>query len=119
MYTFFWYPKCSTCKKAKAWLDASGVDYEIVDMIETPPTKEQLLGWMEESPLPVRRFFNTSGGHYREQGLKEIVNDFSNEEAAERLSKDGMLNKRPIFVKDGHFITNGFKESEYEGAISK
>lgn len=119
MYTFFWYPKCSTCKKAKAWLDAAGAEYEIVDMIETPPTKEQLTQWMDESPLPIRRFFNTSGGHYREQNLKDIVNDFSVKEASERLSKDGMLNKRPILIKDGHFISNGFKESDYEGAFKK
>ncbi|MBL1227949.1 arsenate reductase family protein [Enterococcus sp. BWB1-3] len=117
MYTFYWYPKCSTCKKAKAWLDASGVEYKTVNMIETPPTEKQLTEWMNKSPLPVRRFFNTSGGRYREQGLKDIVNDFSVEEASKRLSKDGMLNKRPILVKDGEFITNGFKESDYEGAF--
>lgn len=117
MYKFYWYPKCSTCKKAKAWLDQSGVDYQIIDMIQTPPFEKQLVLWMEESQLPVRRFFNTSGIRYREQGLKDKVNNFSIKEASERLATDGMLIKRPILVKNDHFVTNGFKESEYEGAI--
>lgn len=117
MYTFYWYPKCTTCKKAKAWLDEQQITYETIDMIETPPTADQLAQWMKESGLPVRRFFNTSGIRYREQGLKDQVNDFSIEEASQRLSKDGMLIKRPIFIKDGQFIANGFKESDYEGAI--
>lgn len=117
MYTFYWYPKCTTCKKAKAWLDNQHVTYELIDLVEQPPSAKQFAQWMEQSKLPVRRFFNTSGGHYREQGLKDCVNDFSITEASERLSKDGMLIKRPILVKDGQFIANGFKESEYEGAI--
>lgn len=117
MYTFFWYPKCSTCKKAKAWLDEHQVKYETIDMIENPPTVKQLASWMEQSDLPVRRFFNTSGIRYREQGLKDKVNDFSIKEASELLATDGMLIKRPIFVKGDQFLANGFKESDYEGAI--
>ncbi|MFD1899365.1 arsenate reductase family protein [Enterococcus termitis] len=117
MYTFYWYPKCSTCKKAKAWLDEKKAKYETIDMIENPPTAEQLANWMEQSELPIRRFFNTSGIRYREQYLKDKVNDFSIKEASELLATDGMLIKRPIFVKGDQFLANGFKESDYEGAI--
>ena len=111
--TFYWYPKCSTCKKATVWLEEHNVKYDVIDMIETPPTKEQLVVWMQDNDYPVRRFFNTSGIRYREQNLKEIVNDFSFEEAAERLSADGMLIKRPIMVVDGKVLL-GFKEAAYE-----
>lgn len=114
MLNFYWYPKCSTCKKAKAWLDEQGVEYQTIDMIETPPTKEQLMAWMDLTDLPVRRFFNTSGVRYREQELKTIVNDFSNEEAADRLKVDGMLIKRPILEKSGEPVILGFKEESYE-----
>lgn len=117
MVNFYWYPKCSTCKKAIAWLDENKIEYNLIDMIETPPAKEQLVAWMEGSPLPVRRFFNTSGVRYREQGLKTIVNDFSNEEAAGRLCVDGMLIKRPILEKKGTPVLLGFKEADYEALL--
>ncbi|MGO2265685.1 MAG: glutaredoxin domain-containing protein, partial [Vagococcus salmoninarum] len=77
MVNFYWYPKCSTCKKAKIWLDENNVTYNTIDMIEVPPTKEQLAAWMAESDLPIRRFFNTSGIRYREQELKNVVNEFT------------------------------------------
>ena len=86
-------------------------------MIETPPTAEQLAHWMEQSELPIRRFFNTSGIRYREQGLKDQVENFSIEEASQRLSKDGMLIKRPILVKNDTLLAIGFKEADYKGAI--
>ena len=113
MAIFYWYPKCSTCKKAKVWLDENRVDYETIDMIEEPPAKELLIKWMEENDFPVRRFFNTSGIRYREQELKNIVNDFSFDEAATRLTADGMLIKRPIMVVDNKVLL-GFQEAEYE-----
>ena len=113
MAIFYWYPKCSTCKKAKVWLDENRVDYETIDMIEEPPAQELLIKWMEENDYPVRRFFNTSGIRYREQELKNIVNDFSFDEAATRLTADGMLIKRPIMVVDNKVLL-GFKEAEYE-----
>lgn len=113
MLKFYWYPKCSTCKKAKAWLDEKSIDYQLIDMIQTPPSQTLLETWMKASPLPIRRFFNTSGVKYREQGLKEVVEHFSIEEAAERLSKDGMLIKRPILVK-GDQVVLGFKEKDYQ-----
>ncbi len=113
MYTFYWYPNCTTCKKAKAWLDEHKVAYEAIDMVATPPSKENLTQWMDQSDLPIRRFFNTSGIKYRVQGLKDKVNDFDAEEASERLSQDGLLIKRPILVDNGKVFL-GFKESEYE-----
>lgn len=116
MAIFYWYPKCSTCKKAKVWLDENQIDYDIIDMIETPPSKELLVKWMNANDYPIRRFFNTSGIRYREQGLKNIVNDFSEEEAAGRLCVDGMLIKRPIMVL-GDKVLLGFKEAEYEKAF--
>ncbi len=96
MYTLYEYPKCSTCKKAKAWLDQQDVKYQAIDIKATPPSSEQLAKWMKETGLPVRRFFNTSGVLYREQGLKDLVDSFSIEEASQRLAADGMLIKRPI-----------------------
>ena len=113
MATFYWYPKCSTCKKAKIWLDENNIDYDMIDMIEEPPAKELLMKWMANNDYPIRRFFNTSGIRYREQGLKNIVNDFSEEEASERLCVDGMLIKRPIMVV-GDKVLLGFKEKDYE-----
>ncbi|MGX7350696.1 arsenate reductase family protein [Enterococcus canis] len=116
MYTLYWYPKCSTCKKAKAWLEKHNVAVQVEDMVENPPASSQLLQWMQASDLPVRRFFNTSGIKYREQGWKDKVNELTPEEAATILSKDGMLIKRPILVKDGELVAIGFKETDYEGA---
>lgn len=117
MAVFYWYPKCSTCKKAKAWLDENNVTYDLIDMIETPPAKELLATWMEANDYPIRCFFNTSGIRYREQKLKEIVNDFSIEEASGRLTVDGMLIKRPIMVLEDDKVLLGFKEADYEAAF--
>lgn len=119
MFTFYWYPNCSTCKKAKAWLDAHDIAYDAIDMVATPPTKEQLLTWIEASDLPTRRFFNTSGMRYREQGLKDQVDNFTPAEASEKLASDGMLIKRPLLVKDDNVVALGFKEDVYEGATAK
>ncbi|WP_122646364.1 arsenate reductase family protein [Enterococcus mediterraneensis] len=119
MLTFYWYPKCSTCKKAKAWLDAREVSYELVDMIQHPPAAETLENWMTESDLPIRRFFNTSGMRYRELGLKDQVADFTFQEASRLLATDGMLIKRPILEKNGKIQAIGFKENDFEGAINE
>ncbi|MBC1912539.1 arsenate reductase family protein [Listeria booriae] len=112
MITFYWYPKCSTCKKAKQWLDDNKVDYNQIDMIETPPTKEELQQWWKNSGLGIRRFFNTSGIKYRELGLKDKVNQMTEDEAFTLLATDGKLIKRPI-VTNGEKVTLGFKESEF------
>ncbi|WP_291292209.1 arsenate reductase family protein [Enterococcus sp.] len=117
MITFYWYPKCSTCKNAKAWLEANEIPYEAIDMIKEVPTKAQLLQWITSSGLPARRFFNTSGMKYRELGLKEKVPTLSNEEAAALLATDGMLIKRPLLISEDRFLINGFKEKEYEGVL--
>ncbi len=117
MYTLYWYPKCGTCKKAKAWLDSQKVAVETSDMIQNPPSAAQLSKWMTESGLPIRRFFNTSGMKYRELGLKDRVPNLTQAEACALLATDGMLIKRPILVKDGHFLAVGFKETDYKGAV--
>lgn len=116
MITFYWYPKCSTCKKAIAWLKENNVEYTTVDMIVTPPSEELLMTWMANNEYPIRRYFNTSGMRYREQNLKTVVNDFTPEEAAKRLSADGMLIKRPILAV-GNTVLLGFKEQEYENLL--
>lgn len=118
MIVLYWYPRCGTCKKAKAWLEAQQIAFTTVDMIQHVPTKEELVTWMTQSGLPLRRFFNTSGIKYRELGLKEKVADYSLEEAAEVLATDGMLIKRPILIKDNRFLAIGFKENEYKGVLN-
>lgn len=116
MYTLYWYPRCSTCKKAKAWLDQEGVAVETVDMVQTPPAAETIAGWLTVGDYPIRRFFNTSGQKYRELNLKDRVADLTIEEASSILSSDGMLIKRPLLLKDGRVLAVGFKENDYEGA---
>lgn len=118
MYTLYWYPKCGTCKKAKAWLDSQQVMVQTVDMVQNPPSANQLSEWMTQSGLPIRRFFNTSGMKYRELGLKDRVADLTKEQACALLATDGMLIKRPILAKDGQFLAVGFKETDYEGAVN-
>ena len=117
MYRFYWYPKCSTCKKAKAWLDAHHVDYQVIDMIASPPSEEMITDWLEHNESPLRRLFNTSGMKYREMGLKDQVADFSINEASRILSSDGMLIKRPLIVKGKQLVAIGFNEKIYEGVL--
>ncbi|TFJ91759.1 arsenate reductase family protein [Lentibacillus salicampi] len=110
--TFYWYPKCGTCQKAKKWLDEHEIDYTSVHLVEAPPTKEQLLDFISKSDLPPKKFFNTSGKKYREQNIKDKLHDMSTDEMAELLASDGMLIKRPI-VTDGQNVTVGFKEDTF------
>lgn len=110
---FFWYPRCGTCQKAKKWLDQQNIEYEAIHIVENPPTKEQLKEWLEKSELPIKRFFNTSGMKYRELGLKDKLDNMSEDEKLELLASDGMLIKRPI-TTDGMKVTVGFKEETYE-----
>lgn len=116
MTTFYWYPKCSTCRKAKQWLDEHNVQYETVNMIEDVPSKEELLHWMTTSSLSRRRFFNTSGQLYRASGLKNQLDDMTDEQCAEELAKDGMMIRRPILVCDDH-VTFGFKEDAFSEVL--
>ncbi|MDR0922647.1 MAG: arsenate reductase family protein [Lactobacillales bacterium] len=111
---FYWYPKCSTCQKAKKWLDTNGVEYQAIDLKTTPPTAQNLYGWMEQGNFPKKKFFNTSGMKYRELGLKDKVADLSDKEAAELLATDGMLIKRPLFIEGDKLVAIGFKEANYE-----
>ncbi len=115
---FVEYPKCSTCKKAKKWLDEHGVAYDDRHIVEQNPTAAELEEWHAKSGLPVRRFFNTSGQLYRARGLKAVLDvGISNEEAYALLAEDGMLVKRPIVVGND-FVMVGFKEAEWEKALA-
>lgn len=113
--TFYHYPKCSTCQKAKKWLEVNEVDFKEIHIVETPPSKEELKSIYETSGLPLKKFFNTSGQKYRELGLKDKINTASEEELLALLSSDGMLIKRPL-ASDGKTVTVGFKEDAYETA---
>lgn len=114
---FLEYPKCSTCKKAKKWLDDHGVNYEDRHTVEDNPTAEELKAWHERSELPLRLFFNTSGILYRELGVKNRFEEgMTDEEAFDLLATNGMLVKRPLVVgKD--FVLVGFKEAQWEEAL--
>ncbi|MHC5268453.1 arsenate reductase family protein [Enterococcus sp. LJL98] len=119
MMTLYWYPKCSTCRAAKKWLEAAGYEVQTIDLVTETPTAATIEQWLQQANLPIRRFFNTSGLKYRELGLKDFVNDYTIEEASQKLASDGMLLKRPILVKDHQFLTNGFKPEAYEGILLK
>lgn len=115
---FVEYPKCSTCKKAKKWLDDHGVAYDDRHIVEDNPTAEELSAWQQKSGLPVRRFFNTSGMKYRELGVKAKLDaGMSDAEAFELLATDGMLVKRPIIVA-GDTVLVGFREAAWEDALA-
>ena len=113
---FIEYPPCSTCKKAKNWLDSKGVAYEDCHIKEHPPTYEELKQWYEQSGLPLKRFFNTSGLLYKSLGLKEKLPTMTEEQQLRLLATDGMLVKRPVLVTEKG-ITTGFKEAEWEQLI--
>ena len=114
---FVEYPPCSTCKKAKAWLDARGAVYEDRNIKTERPSYEELSGWYCRSGLPLRRFFNTSGLLYKSMGLKDKLPAMTEEEQLALLASDGMLVKRPIAVGDG-FVLVGFREKEWAQAFS-
>lgn len=114
---FIEYPKCSTCKKAKKWLDEHGIAYTDRHIVEDNPTAAEIAEWQERAGLPVRRFFNTSGMRYRELGLKAKLDaGMSDEEARELLATDGMLVKRPIVVT-GDTVLVGFREAAWAEAL--
>ena len=107
------YPKCSTCKKAKKWLDDHEIRYDDRHIVENNPSKDELKEWLAKSNKPVRKFFNTSGRLYRELGLKDKLDSMSEDEQLEVLAYDGMLIKRPLVVGDD-FVLSGFREKEWE-----
>lgn len=107
---FLWYPRCSTCKKAKKWLDEHDIKYTLRDIVLDNPNKEELREWILKSKIDVNKFFNTSGVKYRELGLKDKLKDISFDEKIELLASDGMLVKRPLIIGDKIII--GFKNYE-------
>lgn len=110
---FVQYPKCSTCKKAKKWLDEHDIEYESRHIVEDNPTAEEIEKWYAKSGLPLKRFFNTSGKIYRENKIKDKLPDMSEQDQFELLATDGMLVKRPIVVGED-FVLVGFKVKEWE-----
>lgn len=113
---FVEYPRCSTCKKAKNWLEEKGVSFEDRHIVEQNPSAEELKGWWQKSGLPLKRFFNTSGMKYKELHLKDKLPEMTEEEMLSLLATDGMLVKRPILVTEQAAFP-GFKEAEWEKMI--
>ena len=109
---FIQYPKCSTCQKAKKWLDAHDMEYTDRHIVEDNPSYDELKQWYEKSGLPIKKFFNTSGMLYREMQLKDKLSAMDDEEKLQLLATNGMLVKRPLIVSDDVVLT-GFKESEW------
>lgn len=113
---FVFYPKCSTCQKAKKWLDEHHVSYEMRDIKEENPNVAELAKWHEKSGLELKKFFNTSGLVYKSMNLKDKLPRLSREEQLELLASDGMLVKRPLLIAEDKVLV-GFKEAEYEQMV--
>ena len=115
---FIEYPKCTTCKKAKKWLEDHGVEFTDRHIVEDNPTYEELKEWYEKSGLPLKKFFNTSGMLYKDMKLKDKLPEMSEEEQLKLLASNGMLVKRPIVSEKekGIYIT-GFKEAQWEETL--
>lgn len=114
---FIEYPPCSTCKKAKRWLDEHGIAHTDRHIVEDNPRAEEIASWQQASGLPLRRFFNTSGMKYRELGVKaQLDAGMSDGDARALLASDGMLVKRPVVVT-GDTVLVGFREKEWEAAL--
>ncbi len=111
--TFYWYPKCGTCRKAKKWLDEHQVSYQEIHIVENPPSRDELEDFYKKSGLSINKLFNTSGQKYRELGLKDKIKTASEQELLDLLASDGMLMKRPILT-DGEKVTVGFNEESFE-----
>ena len=112
MIKFICYPKCTTCQKAKKWLDDNKIEYALRDIKENNPSFDELSAWYKISELPLKRFFNTSGLLYKSMELKTKLPQMSEDEQLKLLATDGMLVKRPLVVGD-NFVLVGFKESEW------
>ena len=109
MLVYYEYPKCSTCRKAKAELKELGLSFEAIDIKETPPSAENLKAWMAATGFDLKKYFNTSGISYRELGLKDRLPNLTEDEALTLLAADGMLIKRPLLVQDGKILQIGYK----------
>ena len=112
MIKFICYPKCTTCQKAKKWLDDNKMEYELHDIKEENPSFEELAAWYNASGLPLKKFFNTSGLLYKSMELKDKLPIMTEEDQLKLLATDGMLVKRPLVIGEG-FVLVGFKESEW------
>lgn len=115
---FVCYPKCTTCQKARKWLDENQITYEFRDIKLENPTYEELSRWRQRSGLPLKKFFNTSGLLYKSMGLKDGLPGMSEEEVLKLLATDGMLVKRPLLVGED-FVLVGFKESQWAEKLKK
>ena len=109
---FLWYPKCSTCQKARAWLEEKGVDFTPRHIQTENPSLEELRSWYQASGLPLKRFFNTSGLVYKSLGLKDKLPTMSEDDQLALLASDGMLVKRPLLIGED-FVLVGFKPAEW------
>ncbi len=116
MLKFICYPKCTTCQRAKKWLDDNNLLYEMRDIKTEGPTRNELKEWYEISGLPLKRFFNTSGLLYKSLSLKDRLPDMTEDEQLDLLATDGMLVKRPILVSEGAILV-GFKEAEWQKLV--
>lgn len=113
---FIYYPKCSTCQKAKKWLDEHNIEYEWRDIKENKPSVEELREWHNRSGLEIKKFFNTSGLLYKSMNLKEKLPEMSEDEKIKLLASDGMLVKRPLLITDDKVLV-GFREAAYEELV--
>ena len=116
MVMFLCYPKCTTCQKARKWLDEKKIAYEVRDIKTERPTVVELSTWQQASGLPLKKFFNTSGLLYKSMNLKEKLPTMSEQEMLELLASDGMLVKRPLVVGEDVVLV-GFKEAEWESRL--
>lgn len=118
MFKFICYPKCTTCQRAKKWLDENKIEYELRDIKTENPTAQELSDWYKRSVLPIRKFFNTSGMLYKSMELKNKLPEMSEKEMIALLSTDGMLVKRPLLIGDD-IVLVGFREAEWAEKLKK
>lgn len=118
MLTFICHPRCTTCKKAQAFLDGRGIAYEARDIVLANPSRDELAAWLGAAGRDIKKAFNTSGIQYRALGLKDMLPTMSAEAMLDLLATDGMLVKRPVLAGEG-FVLFGFKEAEWAAALDK
>lgn len=117
-YLFICYPRCTTCQRAKKWLEEKNIEYDYRHIVENNPTADELKVWIDRSGLPIKKFFNTSGTLYREMGLKDRIPQMTEEELVELLATNGMLVKRPLLIGDDKVLV-GFKADAWESITDK
>lgn len=115
---FIEYPKCSTCQKAKKWLESNNIEFTDRHIIENNPTEEELTKWIKQSKKDIKKWFNTSGMKYKELNLKDKLVDMSEEDKIKLLASDGMIVKRPILITEKDILI-GFREAEWEESLKR